>query len=68
MPFSVLFMLLQPQTDTSSMFNSTTYQHLSPHVVADPRIVVTYITQKRVTVIVPMSETTTLRSRSLICS
>lgn len=51
-----------PQTDTSSMFNSTTYQQFSPHVVVDNRVVATYITQKNVSVIVPTSETTTLRS------
>ena len=51
-----------PQTDTSSMFNSTSYFHLAPRVVADARIVVTYITEKNVSVIVPTSETTTLRS------
>ena len=44
------------------MFNSTSYFHLAPHVVADSRVVVTYITEKDVSVIVPTSETTTLRS------
>ena len=51
-----------PQTDTSSMFNSTSYFHLAPRVVADDRIVVTYITEKNVSSIVPTSQTTTLRS------
>jgi hypothetical protein len=50
------------QTDTSSFPNSTTYFHLTPRVVADDRIVVTYITEKDVSALIPTSQTTTLRS------
>ena len=45
------------------MFSSTTYQHSAPHVIADSRVVVTYIaTRDSSTLGFPSGETTTLRS------